>query len=79
LAVVADVLHDYQGKVVFVVSHGDPLAFLYWQLLHLHENKLPTIKSLEHVNGLYLHKAEAWRVLLDEDRQVVEHEIVRSK
>jgi broad specificity phosphatase PhoE len=57
------ILQKYCGKTVFVVSHGDPLSFLYWRLLHPLDNDIPAIKFLEKTD--YLLKGEAWKVVID--------------
>lgn len=66
----------YPGKVIFLVSHGDPLAFLLRNLLDPNE-PLPTKPDLE--AGKYLAKGEAWRITLDEENRVREFEIISGK
>lgn len=62
---------QYQGKTVFVVTHGDPSAFSMWRLLHP-EGELPSISEL--AKNEYLKKGEAFRIVFDGNGKVVEKE-----
>ncbi len=66
---------QYPGKTVFIISHGDPLAFLMWNLLHPDEPLLPR-PQLEH--ELYLEKGQAWKVILDDQNHVTEYETIST-
>lgn len=67
-AVLKEILKKYQGKTILVISHGDPLAFLYWKLLHPDEPLQPI--NWLHTNE-YLHRGQAWRIVLDEQEHLV--------
>lgn len=67
---------NYPGKVVFMVSHGDPLAFLLRDLLDPNE-PLPSKPDLE--VGKYLAKGEAWKITLDDENRVCEFETISGK
>lgn len=73
LGVVEDVRKKYMGKTIFVVGHGDPLAFSLWRLLHP-EGKLPSIVDLE--KSGYLKKGEAWKFVFDEAGRVLKNELI---
>lgn len=75
-----DVVEKYNGKIVFVVSHGDPTAFAMWQLLNPGQ-PLPSLRELreESRRVSYLEKGEAWRILFDEQGNVVEHEHIANQ
>jgi broad specificity phosphatase PhoE len=75
VAAIKDVLAKHQGKTVFVVSHGDPTAFAMWQLLNPGKS-LPSLRELKNESGrvAYLEKGEAWRILFDDQGNVVDHE-----
>ena len=75
VAAIKDVLAKHQGKTVFVVSHGDPTAFAMWQLLNPGKS-LPSLRELRNEKGrvTYLEKGEAWRILFDDQGNVVDHE-----
>ncbi len=77
LASIKDILAKHFGKTVFVVSHGDPTAFAMWQLLHPGQ-PLPLLKDLKH-KAAYLEKGEAWRIVFDEDQNVVDHKHISIK
>lgn len=62
-AVLKHILATYTGKTVFIVSHGDPLAFLRWRLLYPNQAFPPYyILRSQH----YLEKGEAWKLEFDE-------------
>ncbi|TSC85047.1 MAG: hypothetical protein G01um101413_431 [Parcubacteria group bacterium Gr01-1014_13] len=80
VAAIKDILAKYQGKTVFVVSHGDPTAFAMWQLLNPGKS-LPSLRELKNEKGrvMYLEKGEAWRVLFDDAGNVIEHEHISTR
>lgn len=73
IAVLLDILKKHGGETVFVVSHGDPLLFAMWRLLHP-AGEIPPYKTL--VKDYYLEKGTAWKVVFDESNQVIEYELV---
>lgn len=62
-----------EGKTIFIVSHGDPLAFTVWRLLNPGTN-LPTIKELN--KTVYLKKGEAWKIVFNKKGQVLDSELI---
>lgn len=52
--VVEEIKERYIGRVVLVVGHGDPLAFLIWDVLHP-EKPIAPIQEIKRA-GLYLDK-----------------------
>ena len=72
LAVVKEIRKKHRGETVFIVGHGDPLAFSLWRLLHP-EGKLPSIVELGKSD--YLKKGEARKFVFDEAGRVLENEL----
>lgn len=66
--VIQDVLRRHGGKIVYLVSHGDPLAFAVYHVLHP-KNHLPSIHSL-HAN-FYPKKSQALRIEFDHKGRVL--------
>lgn len=75
VAAIKDAIDRHRGKTVFVVSHGDPTAFAMWQLLNPGK-ALPSLRELRSESGRvpYLEKGEAWRILFDDQGNVIDHE-----
>lgn len=73
---ILDTREAYPGKTVFMISHGDPLAFLLRNLLDPNE-AIPSKPALE--AGQYLKKGEAWKMVLDEQNRVCELETISNK
>lgn len=69
------IFKKHKGKTIFVVSHGDPTAFAMWQLLNPGKS-LPTLRELKQERGRvpYLEKGEAWKIMLDEQGNIISHE-----
>lgn len=80
VAAIKDVVERYCGKTIFVVSHGDPTAFAMWQLLNPGKS-LPSLGELKQESGRvpYLEKGEAWRILFDDQGQVLDHEHIANQ
>lgn len=74
LRAISKFIRKHEGKTIFVVSHGDPIAFTMWRLLNP-RGELPSIVALS--RNTYLQKSEAWRVILDQKGRVIEHERIR--
>lgn len=75
--VVLDIMEKYQGKTIFLVSHGDPLAFLFWRLLNPHQSITPEVTgavTLGREN--YLKRGEAWEMTLDEEGTVINYKLI---
>lgn len=72
---IKSIFRKHKGKTVFVVSHGDPTAFAMWQLLNPGQ-PLPSLRELkaEKNKTVYLEKGEAWKIVLDEDENIIGHE-----
>lgn len=66
---------NYPDQTVFVVSHGDPLSFKLWRLLHP-EGDLQTAPKI-YKETAYLDKGDCARIVLDDEGKLVEHEIIR--
>jgi len=73
MKVIGKIVTKYEERTIFIVSHGDPLAFLVWRLMYK-EGDLPRISELNNIG--YLKKAEAWKVDLAPNLDVVENEII---
>jgi broad specificity phosphatase PhoE len=74
---IKNIIRKHKGKTVFVISHGDPTAFAMWQLLNSGQ-PLPTLRELKQQKDsvTYLEKGEAWKILFDEDENLIDHEHV---
>lgn len=57
-------IKEYKNKTVFLVSHGDPLALLYFKLLYP-SDPAPSIVDLTIQNQKYLEKGMAWKITVD--------------
>lgn len=68
LGVMKNALADYGGKTIFVVSHGDPLAFLVWRLMNPSGNHIPV---LEIRDNNYPSKGKAWKLILNDRCELV--------
>ncbi len=66
--VMQKVIKTYPGKTIFIVSHGDPLAWLIWKLLH------PTdpIPSILDIQDTYPQQGQARQVLFDENGKLLQ-------
>ena len=73
MGVIKEAIRANEGKTIFVVSHGDPLAFAIWRLINP-EGELPTIGELN--KGNYLKKGEAWKVVISSNNEVIENELI---
>lgn len=69
-----EVLKQYKGKTIFVLSHGDPLAFAVYNLIHP-KNTIPSINNLTGEN--YLKRGEAWKVEFDETFKATQRELMK--
>lgn len=67
---ISDIRKKDSGKTVFVVSHGDPLAFGIYTLANP-KNKFPTIDFLE--KYFYFKKAQAFKLVFDSKERIIEH------
>lgn len=56
------ILRAHSGKVIFVSSHGDPLAYAMWRLKFPQE---PFPKRAEMVKVNYLGKGQAWQAIFE--------------
>lgn len=52
-----------EGGIFFLVSHGDPLALLFWSLLHPGESITASAQWEEKYLDEYLEKGESWRLV----------------
>ncbi len=79
VAAISGVVRKHSGKTIFVVSHGDPTAFAMWQLLNPGQ-PLPSLRELQKESGRvpYLEKGEAWRILFDDQGNVIDHEHIAN-
>ena len=66
---IRDIRKKYSGKTVFVVSHGDPLAFGIYTLVNP-KKKFPTIDFLE--KHFYFKKAQAFKLVFDSKGRMIE-------
>jgi broad specificity phosphatase PhoE len=53
---------ENEGKAVFVVSHGDPLAFSMWRLQHPDEKVVPPVTTLVRPK-----RVTAWKIELNHE------------
>lgn len=75
--VVQNVLEKYSGKTIFLVSHGDPLAFLLWRLLHPTDEVTDAVtEDVSFEKSAYLRRGEAWDMTLDEKGRVIEYKLI---
>lgn len=70
--VIQDVLRRHGGKIVYLVSHGDPLAFTVYHVLHP-KNFLPSIHSLH--KHFYPKKSQAFRIEFDREGRVLNRKV----
>ena len=64
-----------KNKIVFIISHGDPLAFGMYRLLH-HKKALPSILRL--IGAKYLKKSQAWKIIFDSSGKILEHHLIKN-
>jgi broad specificity phosphatase PhoE len=67
----------YKGKTAILVSHGDPITFM-WGRLRQPEGKLPSRLDLL-AQGLYPEKSDAVRLVFDENDTLIEQELIRGE
>ncbi len=77
LEVVQRVSKEHDGQTVFLVSHGDPIAFA-WARIRQAEGKLPSRITFG-PEGTYPEKSEAVRLVVGEGGNIVEHKLIRSE
>lgn len=63
-----------KGKTIFVVSHGDPIAFARFRLLHP-QSALPSIVDL-HKQEEFLYRGDCLQVVFDEQGNIVNQKII---
>lgn len=51
-----DIVRKYEGKTVFIVSHGDPLRLLLHSLNHPNELEIPSLNKLPQIEKGSAHK-----------------------
>lgn len=64
----------YPGKTIFIISHGDPIFFTYYQLLHSKDQLEKRSEFVSIKREHYPEKGSAIRLELDENTNVIEHE-----
>lgn len=76
MSVVIDALAQYDGKCVFIVSHGDPIAFAIDALKNHGEltHPLDQLKS----EGIYPLRGEVWKIVLSERFTIIEQEKISA-
>ena len=68
-------LSRYPGKTIGIVSHGNPITYLVWSLLHTGE---PFPPHKEAVKAFDPKKGNGWRLVFDEKGKLLSHELVLS-
>ena len=66
--VIDGALNAYSGKTIFIVSHGDPLAWLIWELMHPNQT-LPSVKAIQ---GHYPTHGNTFKIVFDEQGNVTQ-------
>ncbi len=74
--VIKEIQRNHQGRIIYVVGHGDPLIFLVWRLFYP-DQPVPSIMALR--KEYKLAKGECWKVILNQQGQVVADERIRTK
>ncbi len=69
------ILKKNKNKIVFIISHGDPLAFGMYRLLHP-KKALPSILRL--TGGKYLKKSQAWKAVFDLHGKIFEQRLIKN-
>ena len=72
---IKDIFKKNKGKTVFIISHGDPLAFGMYRLLHP-KKALPSILSL--TGGKYLKKSQSWKLVFDTHGKIARHHLIKN-
>lgn len=67
--------NGHSGKVVAIISHGDPIAFLTYRLIH-NKDSFPPYVEVE--KDYFPEKGSGYRFVLDEKGAVVSYERVSS-
>ena len=75
MVVLNDALEKHKGKTIFVMSHGDPITFLLWRLLHPNSS----IPSYVYVTkGNFLREAQAWEMIFDAQGKLMQHMLIST-
>ncbi len=74
-ACIQELIKKHKGKTFFIISHGDPLAFGMYRLLHP-KKALPSISRL--TGEKYLKKSQAWRVVFNSNGKILEHRLIKN-
>lgn len=77
ISVIYEALDQYRGQKVFIVSHGDPTAFALWRLNNA-EGDIKDIAKRSVKQKKYLGRGEAWRLVFNIDKKVVEEEHIKQ-
>lgn len=62
-----------KSKNIVMVSHGDPLCFLYFRLTKPDEN-IPPVAG--HGKSYYPQKGEGWKMIFDDNKKILETEFI---
>jgi broad specificity phosphatase PhoE len=65
----------HQGKTIFVVTHGDPIAFVAWKLIYP-QRKIPPLTKLKPDH--YLNKSEAWKLVFNHQGLLTDQQLIRN-
>ena len=61
MRVIKLILKKHRGQTVFVVSHGDPLSFIFWHLTYP-KKPLPSVKQIK--QKFLIPKGQAYKIVL---------------
>jgi broad specificity phosphatase PhoE len=72
---IKNILQEYSGKTVGIVSHGDPIAYAMWRLTHPSESFAVRRELVKQYDPL---KGNGWRLEFDESGKLLKSEKVLS-
>ncbi|MBI2442660.1 MAG: histidine phosphatase family protein [Candidatus Levybacteria bacterium] len=67
---VRGLVEQYAGKRIGIVSHGSPIAYVMWKLLH---SDAPVSSHLQEISSLDPKKGNAWRLAFGDAGRVIEY------
>lgn len=72
-SLIFEVLNQFKGRSIGLVSHGDPLAFVNWDLTQKGMS-LPEFTEL--IGEKYLEKGTCWKLTFDKDNKFLQEELI---
>jgi|SRR6185369_1861948 len=73
LGVMEKALTAHKDKTIFLVSHGDPIMWLFWKLTNPHD-EMPSPMILHETH--LLKQGTALKLVIDEKGEMLSHEII---